>query len=153
MGKKINTTNTTKTNNTVLETLDTVQLDTIVQPTVEPTVEPLFTKFTVLGLQGTLISSTPVTVLQFSTQLGGVPVQGVPSGTKNKIPQNLQLHKSTVQNPVKYFFSTIDQVVQSGINTRSGIIQWFVNKGVSYYTVRTQYQIWYKLNKGTVTQG
>ena len=99
-----------------------------------------------------ITTPNPITLGTLQSTLQGV-IGGITmvQKTHNKIPQHLQVHKSTVQNPVKFFWGNIQQVVQSGVNTRSGIINHFVNLGVSYYTVRTQYQIWYGLNKNNTT--
>jgi hypothetical protein len=162
---KNNTKNTKTTKKVTVEQSVTVEpngVTTVELPEdttpVEQTVEPTFTKFNVGGY-GVLTVQEPLTLDQFVYLIknGILPysnsVTGVPNKTThNKIPQNLQLHKSTVQNPVKFFWGTIGGLIEQGINTRKGIIEHYVNMGVSYYTVRTQYQIWYVMNKKE-TQG
>lgn len=54
---------------------------------------------------------------------------------------------ATVEHPVKFFWGTIGDVVASGITTRKGVIEHFVNKGLNFYTARTQYQIWFSMQK------
>jgi hypothetical protein len=64
--------------------------------------------------------------------------KAVKSGTYAEMQAN-RFHESKVENPVRAMWDLCDAMVE---NRRKDVIAAAVLKGISYYTARTQYQLW-----------
>jgi len=62
----------------------------------------------------------------------------------------VMLRKSIIESPSKRVWEIADQMKAANPNVRrKDVIAACVEKGIAYYTARTQYQLWFKANKAS----
>lgn len=62
----------------------------------------------------------------------------------------VRLRKSIIESPSKRVWEIADQMKAENPNVRrKDVIAACVEKGIAYYTARTQYQLWFKANRAS----